>query len=221
MRSLLAGPYGPRILGIVLLVASAGCAYYNTFYLAKKYYREGAKAQEHSLTDAPSPEAATKFDLVIRQCNKVLTDYSKSKYVDDASYLMGAAMYGKGDYDNAIQRLADFQTKFPKSPYVADARFMEGLSYYRRKDYDIADSILQDVEVQFPKFERKWELQFYSGETNRSWRGTATPRPPTPRRSTRRRSAIRGPTRSAGWGMLIWRATGPTPPPPCTPAVSR
>lgn len=165
MRSLLAGPYGPRILGIVLLVASAGCAYYNTFYLAKKYYREGAKAQEHSLTDAPSPEAATKFDLVIRQCNKVLTDYGKSKYVDDASYLMGAAMYGKGDYDNAIQRLSDFQVKFPKSPYVADALFMEGLSYYRRKDYDIADSILQGVEVQFPKFDRKWELQFYSGET--------------------------------------------------------
>jgi len=148
-----------------LLVAAAGCAYYNTFYLAKKYYREGVKAQEHALTDAPSPEAATKFDLVIRQCNKVLTDYSKSKYVDDASYLMGAAMYGKGDYDNAIQRLADFQAKFPKSPYVADARFMEGLSFYRRKDYDVADSILQDVDTRFPKFDRKWELYFYSGET--------------------------------------------------------
>lgn len=156
MRSFLVGPLGPRVFGLVLLVASAGCAYYNTFYLAKKYYREGTKAQEKSLTDAPTPEAAIKFDLVIRQCNKVLTEYSKSKYVDDASYLLGAALYGKGDYDNAIEKLADFQTKFPKSPFAADARFTEGLSRYRRKEYEIADSIFHDVDVRFPKFPRQW-----------------------------------------------------------------
>jgi TolA-binding protein len=164
MRSFLVGPLGPRVFGLVLLVASAGCAYYNTFYLAKKYYREGAKAQEKSLTDAPTPEAAIKFDLVIRQCNKVLTEYSKSKYVDDASYLLGAALYGKGDYDNAIEKLADFQTKFPKSPFAADARFTEGLSRYRRKEYEIADSIFHDVDVRFPKFPRQWELHYYAGE---------------------------------------------------------
>lgn len=165
MRSFLAGPAGLRILGIVLLAAAAGCAYYNTFYLAKKYYREGTKEQERALTDAPSPAAATKFDLVIRQCNKILTDYPKSKYVDDATYMMGAALYGKGDYDNAIARLADFQVKFPKSPYVADARFMEGLSRYRRKEYGVADSIFQDVDTRFPKFPRQWELHYYAGET--------------------------------------------------------
>ena len=28
------------VLGIVLLSLSAGCVYYNTFYLARRYYRE-------------------------------------------------------------------------------------------------------------------------------------------------------------------------------------
>ena len=94
MRPFHAGPSGLRILGLILLVAASGCAYYNTFYLARKYYREGVRAQERSLTDEPSPEAATKYDLVIRQCTKLLTDYPKSKWVDDASYMLGAALYG-------------------------------------------------------------------------------------------------------------------------------
>lgn len=168
MRSFLVGPSGPRVFGLVLLVASAGCAYYNTFYLAKKYYREGTKAQEKSLTDAPSPEAALKYDLVIRQCNKVLTEYSKSKYVDDASYLMGAALYGKGDYESALAKLANFETRFPKSPFAPDARFMEGLSRYRRKEYEVADTVFQDVDTRYPKFSRKWELYFYAAETRRA-----------------------------------------------------
>ncbi len=165
MRPFHAGPSGLRILGLVLLVAASGCAYYNTFYLAKKYYREGTRAQEKSLTDEPSPEAATKYDLVIRQCTKVLSDYPKSKWVDDASYLMGAALYGKRDYAAAIKRLEEFPTKFPKSPYVADARYMEGLSQYRRKEYMVADSIFRDVDSRFPKFARRWELYYYAGET--------------------------------------------------------
>jgi TolA-binding protein len=165
MRPFYAGPSGLRILGLVLLVAASGCAYYNTFYLAKKYYRDGIRAQERSLSDEPTPEASTKYDLVIRQCTKLLTEYPKSKYVDDASYMMGAALYGKRDYVAAIKRFEEFPTKFANSPYVADARFMEGLSHYRRKEYIDADSIFRDVDVRFPKFTRRWELYYYAGET--------------------------------------------------------
>src|SRR6185295_13365237 len=165
MRPFYAGPSGPRILGLVLLLVISGCAYYNTFYLAKKYNREAVRAQEKSLSDEPSPEAASKYELVIRQCNKILTEYPKSKWVDDASYMMGAAMYGKRDYDGALKRFEEFPTKFPKSPYLPDARYMEGLSLYRRKEFLDADSVFRDVDARFPKFARRWELCFYAGET--------------------------------------------------------
>jgi len=79
-------PPGFRILGVLLLVTFTGCAYYNTFYLAKRYYRDGQKAQERSALDTPAPEAAAKYDGVIRQCAKILVDYPKSKWVDDALY---------------------------------------------------------------------------------------------------------------------------------------
>lgn len=165
MRPFLAGPLGSRILGSVLLIASAGCAYYNTFYLAKKYYREGIKAQERSATDTPSPEAWAKFDLVIRQCTKVLTEYPKSKLADDATYLLSAAQYGKGDYASAIKRLSEFSAAYPKSPYEPDARFMEGMARFRRKEYSHADSIFREVDARYRTFSRRWELYYYEGET--------------------------------------------------------
>jgi len=155
----------PWTLGLLLLLAGGGCAYYNTFYLAKKNYREGNKAQERSLSEAPAQEAIGRYDVVIRQCQKVLQEYPKSKYVDDAAYMMGASYYGKGDYPNAIQQLTSFASKYPKSPYRADARFTEGLARYRRKEFVESDSIFREIEGQYPDFSRRWELYFYSGET--------------------------------------------------------
>ena len=165
MRTPFGGPAGPRLLGILLLaLVASGCAYYNTFYLAKRYYKEGQKAEERSLSETAPPEALSKYDATIRQCTKVITDYPKSKYVDDALYLMGAALYGKGDYSAAIRRLDELKTKFPKSPFVPESRFVEGLSYLKRKDYTVADSIFHEIDVAYPKFSRKWDLYFNEGE---------------------------------------------------------
>src|SRR5437762_7223272 len=134
-------PSGTRILIALLLVAFSGCADYNTFYLAKRYFREGQKAQERYLLDTPAPEAAAKYDGVIRQCAKILVDYPKSKWVDDALYYMGAALYGKGDYPAAIKKFGELRASFPKSPYVPDSKLMEALSLYRRKEYVEAETM--------------------------------------------------------------------------------
>jgi TolA-binding protein len=165
MRQRFGGSSRPWTLGLLLLLAGGGCAYYNTFYLAKKNYNEGVKAQERSLSEAPAQEAIGRYDVVIRQCQKVLQDYPKSKYVDDAAYMMGASYYGKGDYTNAIKQLTSFASKYPKSSYRADARFTEGLARYRRKEFVESDSIFREIEGANPNFSRRWELYFYSGET--------------------------------------------------------
>ena len=157
-------PARPWILGLVLLATLGGCAYYNTFYLARRYFREGQRAQERSLTDAPAPEAVVKYDATIRQCAKILVDYPKSKWVDDALYTMGASMYGKGDYLGAIKKFNELRETLPKSPFVPDSRLMEGLAHYRRKEYPEAEVILKEVENQYPKLDRKWELYFYGAE---------------------------------------------------------
>src|SRR5882762_2140643 len=164
MRTPHTKPPGSWIIGIILLVAVNGCAYYNTFYLAKRYYREGQRSQERSLSDTPSPDASQKYDATIRQCAKILVDYPKSKWVDDAVYYMGAAMYGKGDYLNAIKKFGELREGAPKSPFVPDSKLMEALSHYRRKEYIEAESMFKEVETQYPNFKRKWELYYYGAE---------------------------------------------------------
>ncbi|HET7497704.1 MAG TPA: tetratricopeptide repeat protein [Candidatus Eisenbacteria bacterium] len=154
-----------RILVPILLLASSGCAYYNTFYLARRYYHDAEKEQEHSVSDETSVAAKTKYDQTVRQCTKVITEYPKSKWVDDATYLLAASLYGKGDYTAAIRRADDLELKFPKSPFVPEGRLVKGLSYYRRKDYDTADSIFQAMDAAYPKFPRRWELYYYEGES--------------------------------------------------------
>lgn len=151
-------------LGLIVLGSAGGCAYYNTFYLARKNYNEALKAQERSLTDAPSVDAISKYEVVIRQCNKMMKEHSKSKWADDAGYLLGASLYGKGDYPAAIKKLREFQDKYPKSPFVPEARFTEGLARYRTKEYADADSIFREVDTKNPKFPRRWELYYYAGE---------------------------------------------------------
>ena len=159
------GSIRPQLLIPIVLLCVAGCAYYNTFYLAKRYYRDAQKEQEKSLVGYISPVASSRYDQVIRQCMKVLTEYPKSKYVDDALYLMGASLYGKGDYAGAVRRLDELETKFPKSPFIADARVVKGLAHYRRKDYDTADSVLVALSTIYPKHKRRWEIYFYEGES--------------------------------------------------------
>lgn len=159
-----------RILVPILLLASAGCAYYNTFYLARRFYKDAQKEQERSVSETISPGAATKYDQTIRQCTKVITEYPKSKWVDDATYLLGASLYGKGDYVNAIRRLDELEAKFPKSPYVPEGRLVKGLAHYRRRDYPVADSIFQALDKAYPKHPRRWELYFYEGESRTAQR---------------------------------------------------
>ncbi len=157
-------PPGFRIIASILLVAFSGCAYYNTFYLAKRYYREGQKAQERSVTDEPSPEAKQKYDAAARQCAKILVDYPKSKWADDAIYLMGASLYGKGDYAAAIKKFGELRANAPKSPFVPDSKLVEALSRLRGKEYLEAQALFHEVESQYPSFKRKWELYYYGGE---------------------------------------------------------
>ena len=159
-----AKPPGSWILGILLLVTFTGCAYYNTFYLARRWYKEGQRAQERWVPDSPSPDAMMKYDAVVRQCAKILVEYPKSKWVDDALYYMGASMYGKGDYPGAIKKFGELRANVPNSPFVPDSKLMEALSHYRRKEYVEAEAMFREVETQYPKFSRKWELYYYGAE---------------------------------------------------------
>ena len=81
---------------LLLLLLITNCVYYNTFYLAEKFYDEGIEEKQKAKeTQRRGPSGNQKFDMTIEKCTRVLVRFPGSDYVDDALLLMGKAFYQK------------------------------------------------------------------------------------------------------------------------------
>ncbi len=104
---------------ILLLIYFSSCAYFNTFYNAKVYFKEAEKifyAQGRN-----TPEAAAKYNKVIEKCLKIFEYYKTSSYVDDALYLSAISYKRIGDYTKARTKFEELYRFFPDSPYAVKA----------------------------------------------------------------------------------------------------
>ena len=106
----------------------SGCAYYNTFYNAKKFYREAEKERqkrERTQVVELSPEEQERlrrsgfgrgtdlnrasttemqnYQRAVEKASKVLEFYPKSKYIDDAIMLLGECFYYRREYSKALR----------------------------------------------------------------------------------------------------------------------
>lgn len=117
---------------VPVLVAAAAllssCAYYNTFYLARKYYFKATSGQPYEV-DRVGMAQAPNYMKSIEYCKKVIGQYPKSKWVDDALLLWARSQIGRDDPLQTITMLQDFATRFPKSDQRAEAEFYLGLAY--------------------------------------------------------------------------------------------
>jgi len=144
---------GPAAL-LLALCALAGlassCAYYNTFYLARKYYDVAALRQPYLVDRPPSVDNAN-FNKSIDYSKKVLGQYPKSKWVDDAYLLWARGLLGRDDPGQTILMLQDFETRYPHSPILADAKFYLGVAYRQKRKYKDAATALQEFIDRWPK----------------------------------------------------------------------
>src|SRR5262249_33850407 len=92
------------ILAVGLL--GSGCAYFNTFYSAKKSFDAAEKLYRNPDDRATSQQVAL-YDQALKSATKLVVSYPKSKYVDDAVLIMGRSLLGKGDYDKARQKFRE------------------------------------------------------------------------------------------------------------------
>ncbi len=143
------------MLFAVLLFASS-CVYYNTFFNAKQAFERAERNQYRTKATgvtqytweknrAAPPEEPTivmtdksLYKEAIDKANKVILNHPKSKYVDDALWLVGKARYNMGEYIAAESRLNELLTSFPDSRYSDDANYYIGLSRFWMKNYRAA-----------------------------------------------------------------------------------
>ncbi len=147
-------------LAALLMAASAGCAYYNTFYFAKRYYAQAEKLVRESDSDMLPPEAVRRYDQAIEQCSKVLTFHGGSRWVDDAIYLMGASYYGKREYEQALRRFRELITNYPDTRLATRAHYMSGLCHYERQDFEQMEAAFNRALDRDPDFRHRDDILF-------------------------------------------------------------
>jgi TolA-binding protein len=150
---------GGAAAAVVVLLA-AGCAYFNTFYLARKYYAEAERTSAKSESDKLSPDAVKKYDDAIKQAGKVLAYHGRSGWVDDAVYLMGASYYGKKEYETALKKFDELLANYPDSDLVPWALYMSGRCHYERRSYEEMEASFRAVLEKKPKFEKRDEILY-------------------------------------------------------------
>jgi TolA-binding protein len=159
---------GGRWLAALLLglaLGPTGCAYYNTFYLAKKYYNEAITEEKKNTTGRTAPSSTASYEKAIKQCAKILQRYRTSKWVDDALLLTGKSFYGQGNYGESRRWLQQLVDQQPNSELVPEARVWIGRTHLAEEDFEMAGRTLRAVLAEVPRFEARPEALFFVAES--------------------------------------------------------
>jgi TolA-binding protein len=157
--------YTAVMLTVLSIIAGlAGCAYFNMLYSAKQGFK---KAQELPLPSdgKASREQAALYDEVIKECEKLITTYPNSKWVDDAILLIGRSFYEKQEYEEAATKFTELQDNFPESSLNQQGQFYLAQSYLAVGKDDQAVQVMKRSIEKYPKGKHLEETLFLIGTT--------------------------------------------------------
>jgi TolA-binding protein len=119
------------VWAVLFIFVTGGCAYFNTMYHARKYFRDA----EEERADAPEgtlpASAAQLYDKSATKCAKVIQRHPGSRWVDDALLLMARCFYEREEYERSLKVLDELRAKFPQSDLIDDASYYTGLVYWK------------------------------------------------------------------------------------------
>ena len=121
---------GAVLLVCVIAVAASSCAFYNTFYSARKNYAAATGGLPYEVEKPASlGQTGVQYRKAIDYSKKLIANYPKSKWVDDAYLLWAKGLIGTNDPLQTVSMLRDFATRYPESSLKSDAGFYLGVAY--------------------------------------------------------------------------------------------
>ena len=87
---------------LCLLLFLKGCAYFNTFYNAEEHFETAERIRIENLGSNLPSRAIQEYGKAIEKSEKVLREYSDSRYVKNARLLKGKSHYFRREYDSAV-----------------------------------------------------------------------------------------------------------------------
>lgn len=151
---------------------SVDCAYYNTFYNAKKFYKaasnerkkrlrtqmvelspeekEQLKRQGISTASEGSQPSATEmqaYQNAIEKASRLLEFHPNSKYVDDALMLLGQSFYYRRDYSKAQRKFEEIIQLYPDSKFIPEARLLMAKTQLGLQNFSEAESQFREIAL--------------------------------------------------------------------------
>ena len=159
------------LLSLMLIM---GCgAYFNTYYNAKKFFNQAEKKriereksaqvsgnQNRRLNRSKIPE----YERAIEKGSKVLQFHAKSKYVDDALFLIGRSFYHTYEYLKARRKFDELITIFPEGKLASKSKLWLGKTLIELKEYETALTVLNELVSQKVDKNISGEERFLLGE---------------------------------------------------------
>lgn len=134
-----------RLLLLIIALQFYSCAYFNTYYNAKKYYGEGRKASEKNRNTKPTQNELKYYELTVEKCKAVIRKFPDSRYVDDSLLLMAKSYYYIGDFENSKVSLEELLRRYPDSDLRYEALLWSGRAAWNLGQYSIAEEGITKV----------------------------------------------------------------------------
>ena len=132
---------------LCLLLFLKGCAYFNTFYNAEEHFETAERIRIENLGSKIPSRAIQEYGKAIEKSEKVLREYSDSRYVKDARLLKGKSHYFRREYDSAV---SIFSQLIQEEGFDLEARYWLALCKWR--DFKPQPAI-NDLEALISKVE--------------------------------------------------------------------
>lgn len=158
-----------KLIFFGLLIGVSGCAFFNTYFNARKAYNNGIHSLQSRKEQTrnqlagsdeitihrfdPDPEtipndALQFFDMAIEKANKVVALHPDSRWVENAILLMGKAHYYRGtqnDYYDAKNRFEVYLAQDSPNKDLSEAKLWYAKTLVKLKLYDEAEQVLLDL----------------------------------------------------------------------------
>ncbi len=147
-------------VALACVLATCACAYFNTFYNAKGMFK---KAEKERVT-SQGTSGNDSYQKCIDKCLLLLQYYPKSKYVDDALFLIGMSRLHRGENAQARASFEGLLERFPDTEYAERALYHMGLAALRQDDAGGASRAFEQLAARFPSSTLSVEAVFRGAE---------------------------------------------------------
>ena len=150
------------------IIFSHRCAYFNTFYNAEQYFKEGKKELENTGDGKISVTVRKKFNSAIEKANKVIAKYPDSRWTDNASYIIAMSNYYKMDFSAAKRNFEEYFANYPVSELRPQAEIWYGRCLWKLGEKELALHQLNRSVRRVKNPEMKAEIFFAIAELYQS-----------------------------------------------------